>query len=210
MTAFKLNIAKLKDNVTNYHKNVNNCKDDFGSIYANLRNVDTCWNDAVATSFVNEIKSDKYKLDNYFESIDSLYKQVEFLQLSFEKLLGGYGYNRASVINYNDDNYMSSLQSFKNAIANLDSALAYLNSCNFKATFPEIYKVYQVRAEIKKLRESINNLIELVMVFKKSVDKILSDVKTNTSKIDDISFNIDEKVYNWSLLDLDVKRIDSD
>ena len=206
MTALKLNIAQLKDNVSNYKKNIDYCNSDFESVYGNLKNVDACWNDSVSTSFINEIKNDKYKLDNYVKRIDSLYKQVEFLELSFENLLAKYRYNKVSVISYDDDYYSLCIQNFKNVIADLDSALAYLDSCNFKATFSEIYKVYQLKAEIKKIKVTIDNIINDLMVFKKTVDKILSDVNSNVSKLEDVSFDIDEKVYNWKLVDFDVNN----
>ncbi len=206
MTAFKLNITKLKENVNNYKKNVNYCKSDITSIYDNLKNANAGWNDSVATSFVNEIKNDKYKLDDYFEKMDSLYKQVEFLTLSFDNLLAKYRYNKVSTISYNDDYYSGCIQNFKNVISNLDSALAYLDSCNFKATFPEIYKVYQLKTEIKKIKIDIDNLINSIMVFKREVDKILSDVNSNIGKIEDISLDIDVKTYNWKLVEIDTNN----
>ena len=204
MATFKLNISNLKDNVKNYKKNANYCKSDIVSTYDNLKNVDACWNDSVSTSFVDEVKSDKYKLDIYLEKIDSLYKQVEFLTTSFDNLLAKYRYNKVSVINYDDNYYSSCIQNFKNVISNLDSALAYLDSCNFKATFPEIYNVYQLKAEIKKIKVNIDNLINSIMVFKREVDKILSDVSTNVGKINDVSLDIETKNYNWKLVDFDV------
>ena len=210
MTAFKLNIPKLRENISNYKKIIGYCNNDINSVYNNLKNIDSCWNDSTSIAFTEEIKSDKYNLHNYFNNINFLYKQIDVLKSSFENLLAKYRYNKASVLTYNDEYYEICIQNLKNVISDLDSALSYLNSCNFKATFPEIYKVYQLRAEIKKIKENINGLINSIALFKNSVDKILSDINSNINKNEDIEFELTEKTYNWKLVDFSVNKVTND
>lgn len=210
MTTFKLNISKLKENISNYKRIIGYCNNDISSVYSNLKNIDTCWNDSTSLVFREEIKSDKYKLNNYFSSINFLYKQIDILRSNLENLLAKYRYNKVSILTYNDEYYEVCIQSFKSVISDLDSALSYLNSCNFKATFPEIYKVYQLRTEIKKIKESINGFINSISLFKNSVDKILSDINSNINKIEDIEFDLHEKSYNWKLVDSNVNNIKND
>ena len=70
MSYFKLDIPKLDDAISSYKFNKKNYLEDVNIVYSNLGYTESAWNDPNAYTFIERIKSDKYKLNNYFNYLD--------------------------------------------------------------------------------------------------------------------------------------------
>lgn len=199
MTYFNLNVSKLDSSISKYNSSKKNSCSDLKLIYDSLKNTDSAWNGVDADSFIKSVKNDQYKVNNYFDELDLLYKQIENFKISFENLFSRYGFKRGSTIRYDDGYYQNCIKNLNNTITYLNNALYYLNNCNFKSDFPEIYRVYTLRNEIKKMKNALNEIINSITAFKKAIDKILADSRIAFAKVGNISLNAELLSYNWKL-----------
>ena len=216
MTNFKIDVSLLNEDIAVYKECKNNCLVDLGVIYNSLKNTDTGWKDNNTTTFLNILKRDKYKIDEYFRKLDLLYKQLETMRNGFENLLAKYGYNKKATLSYNDEYYQSCISSLNNVIGYLNRALSYANCCRFKKDYISRAEVYALKNEIKRMRTNARNLVGRINGFRTRINRILGTASSGISKIGEIDLKLAPFLYNWNLVDSTIvkkeikeERIDS-
>ena len=204
MTNFKLNLSSLNDNVISYKSIKKMCLEDVNSINNNLKNTDSGWKDNNSLQFMKIVKNDNYKINNYFNNLDSLYKQLEYLKNNFDNLLTKYKYKKGSTITYDEGYYTSSIRSLNNVNSYLNEALKYVNYCNFRSDFSAYYKVSTLRNEIKKMKSMVTSIINTLSGFKNTTNRILTNTRMGISRVRGVDLNIKPINYSWHLVDSQV------
>ena len=207
MTSFKFDVSKISSNIDNYVSYRDDIISDIGSVYGSLKNTESGWIDNNSSAFVSRVKNDKYIIDNYFDTFDKLYHEIETFRDGIIELLYNYGYDTNGCLRFDDSYYDAIMLNLGNATDYLNSAQYYLDSCNFTGYDSTVLEyVDSVRKEIKKLKADIGAVINNCTNFKNSVNKIIADLHTSVSKKDALDLDLEVMSYKWKLVDLNVSK----
>ena len=73
MTSFILNTKRLNASIESYkRKRINKINDALDNTYANLINLDSCWNDDDSIKMMEIIKNDKLEIFDYLDELDNV------------------------------------------------------------------------------------------------------------------------------------------
>ena len=209
MTYFKLNIPKVNESITRYKDTKNNCLEDIGIVYRGLGYTESAWNDPNAYTFIEKTKRDKYKINEYLGYLDSLYNEINQFKLNIDDLCSKHGYRRNSVtLKFDDSDIDACKRYLNNAITLLNDSLNKINISAFKPDFEYINLLYNLRSEIKSIRNSTNQLIQDINNFTNSVNNEIYNSKFRLKRIGNFDLNLKPSDYNWKVVEFAENTID--
>ena len=210
MTYFKLDIPKINECISIYNDVKNNCLEDIGTVYNGLGYTESAWNDQNAYIFIEKTKSDKYKVNEYFEYLNSLYDEINQFKTDVDNICSKQGYRRNTVTLKFDDSDIDEVKKY------LDNAKYYLNDSLNRISFSDfgidlecIKLVYNLRNEIKSVKNSINEIIEDINSFVSSINDEIADSKFRLKRISNYDFGLKTIEYKWNITDFDVKKVNT-
>ena len=208
MTYFKINIPKLNESVSRYRNIKNNCLEDLSIVYRGLGYTESAWNDPNAYTFIEKTKKDKYKSQEYFNYLDNLYNEIDQFKNNIDYICSRQGYRRNSIVLKFDD---GSVNACKN---NLNNSIAYLNDClnrininDFDSNFLYRNSIYNLKSEIKQIRNSIQSLEQEINNFVNSINNELNNSRYRVKRVGSFDLNLKPIEYRWQIKDMDVKEI---
>ena len=209
MTYFKLDIPKINENLSRYNEIKNNCLENIGFIYNGLGYTESAWNDSNAYNFIEKVKSDKYKTNEYFEYLNSLYNEINNFKTNIDNLCSKQGYRKNTITLKFDDNEIEQAKKYlENAKWYLNDCLNKINVSDFEGNFDDLSLIYNLRSEIKSVRNTIDNIIEEVKEFVKSVNNEIVDSRVRIKRLGNFDFGLKVSEYKWKVADLNVKKVD--
>lgn len=209
MTYFKLDIPKVNESVSRYKEIKNNCLEDIGIVYRGLGYTESAWNDPNAYTFIEKTKRDKYKISEYFGYIDSLYNEINQFKANIDDLCSKQGYRRSSITLKFDDSDIDECKKYlNNAVILLNDSLNKINITSFKPDFEYINLLYNLRSEIKVIKNSINQLIEDISSFTNSINNEIYNSRFRLKRIGDFDLNLKVTDYKWRVTDIETKTIE--
>lgn len=209
MTYFKLDIPKLNESISSYKTTKNDCLEDLGIVYSGLGYTESAWNDPNVYTFIEKIKRDKYKVSEYFNYLDRLYNEINQFKTNIDLICNRHGYRRNSIALKFDDSDIDNCKRYLDiAITYLNDSLNRININDFGVDFEYISLVYNLRSEIKIVRDSIKELKQQINDFVNSINNEIYDSKFRLKRIGKFDFNLKTTEYRWKVTDIDTKTID--
>ena len=208
MTYFKLDIPKVNESISRYKETKKICLDDINIVYRGLGYTESAWNDPNAYTFIEKTKRDKYKLNEYFNYLDNLYNEINQFKLNIDSLCSKQGYRTNTVLLKFDDNDIEICKRSLNKVINyLNDSLNRIDINDFEITFEYRNLVYNLRNEIKVIKNSINQLIQDISSFVNSINNEIDDSKFRLKRISRYNFDLKVTDYKWKVTNIDTKMI---
>ncbi len=211
MTYFKLNIPNINNNIDRYRYYKKNILNDLSYVYRGLSYTQNSWNDTNSYSFLDKVKKDKYKLNNYFNYLDGLYTEIETFKNNIDNICYKYGYKRNFTTFKFDDNKINDCKrNLNNIIALMNNSLNYININKFGTDFENINLIYTLRNEIKNIKKLTSNLLNTIDNFTRSINNELYNSRFRLTRKKGYEFDLKVSNYNWKLNDMRVMKKDLD
>ena len=105
MIYFKLDIPRINKNLDDYVNNKKEFMDSMNLIYGMLYNVDGVWNDNNTENFLQKIKEDKNKIDDYFYNLDKIYKEIGIFKNNIDTICRNSNYKNAYSKTYENKSF---------------------------------------------------------------------------------------------------------
>ena len=206
MTYFKFDIPKINENISMYKDIKQNCIEDVNLVYRVLGYTESAWNDPSAYAFIEKVKRDKYKLNEYFNYLDRLHGEISQFKENIDNICSKYGYRRNSITLKFDDSELESCKKY------LNDAITLLNDCLNKIYPYSYYKygcvnsVYTLQEEIKLMKKNINTILKSITDITKSINNEIEDSKFRLKRISGFEYGLKTTDYNWKSVDLNAKK----
>ena len=199
MTYFKLDIPKVNESISRYKDIKINCLEDINIAYSGLGYTESAWNDQNAYTFIETIKKDRYKLNEYFSYLDNLYNEINQFKTDIDTICNKQGYRANSIVFKFDDSQIEDCKQYlRDVIPLLNDSLNRININSFSADFEYINSVYKLRSEIRSAKTMVNNLLADIDNFVNSVNNEIYDSKFRMNKLGKYQFNIKTTDYIWN------------
>ena len=209
MTYFKLDIPKLSEQIYTYRYLKKASLEDLGFVYSGLGYTESAWNDNNSKLFLDIVKNDKYKVEEYFNYLDSIYDEIDKFKVNIDNICYKQGYKTSSVILKFDDTDMESCRkNLTNAIDYLKTALDNLDITAFPDNFEYMDLLYELKDGLSDSIKIINTLGTDIANFLKDINNEIEDSKYRMGKISSYDFNLKPLKYTWSMVDIDTKQND--
>lgn len=206
MTYFKLNIPRVNENIFNYRKYKSNTLDDLEFTYNLMSNADSAWNDSNAYDFIEQIKKDKYNINEYFDFLDGLYDEIDAFKNFIGNLCSKYGYSKnSSELKFDDSNIENCKKNINNIIYYLNLAYNNLSPYKFIGKFDSLWIIYDLRNEIQRMKLILQTILNNINNFSRSINDELVESKSRVKKKNSFNFNIKPIEYTWSVKDINIK-----
>lgn len=201
MTYFKIDIPKLNESVSRYQEIKKECLDDINLVYRGLGYTESAWNDLNAYSFIEKVKKDQCKLNEYFNCLDALYEEIQQFKTNIDSICSKHDYKKNSIILKFDDNDIELVKKYlDNALILLNDSLNKINVVTLDLRY--IGLLYNLRIEIKLIKESIIKLKEEISEFVNSVNNEIYDSKFRLKRKGDFDFDLKPTNYTWKIVNL--------
>lgn len=184
MAFFELDINKIESNIDSFNDKVLDLKDELGITYDRLINIDSCWNGVSSSEFIEIVKSDGYKIDEYLDGLSILYNELGCFINGIRKVCKKSGYRDVYNIKF-DDSRVSDCVEYLNFI------IEVLNKC--------VYKVGSSSEKADKILDVIqmvNDYKDNLLAFKANINNYLDENRNKNAKNDINQLNISLIKYN--------------
>ena len=192
MKAFNINLSKLNElqvSLDSSNKKFSSITDRF---FTKINKVNTLWNDPNTDFFLNQLKSDKNKIDQYNENSkklnDAIYNFINNLVSIARKCNssanGNFNYNGVQAKNMinNCINAYDFSQNVKNKLSYIDIPLTFKYRGQLKNMK---YQIMDINDRLKKINQDLNDVVS-------SIEKTFDSIQ-NTPKMD--SLNLKQMDY---------------
>lgn len=208
MTYFKLDIPKVNESISAYRENKKNCLDDINTVYSNLGYTESAWNDSNAYNFIEKVKKDKYNLIEYFNYLDRLYEEISQFKSNVNDICKKQdSINNLKILKFDDSEIETCKKYLNDSITLLNDSLNRINISSFDSNFEYIGLLYDLRSEIRIVRNSVKELIENINNFVSSINNEIYDSKYRLKRIGNFDFNLKTADYNWKVVNLNNKKV---
>lgn len=206
MSDFTINISKLNKNIYDYRTNKSVLLNEINNSYNSLQNVDAAWNDDNSIVFIDSLKSDKFKINNYFSELDKLYLEIENFKDGLNYICNKYECKSNSLLKYNDSKINVLINKLNNINNYISNALYYVNLCDM-SNFTQRSKIRQLKNSLKEMKSDINLIINNFKSFQRDMNNMLIDSKHTFAKMKDLEVNIKPLEYTWNLTTPQLKKV---
>lgn len=211
MSYFKINIKDIKESLNDYKYSRKYIDEILNDTYLSLKNVDSGWNDGDSYSFIDTIKTDKFKINEYFSKLDVNYKYISSFVEKIEKICNKYNYNRStSSLKFNDQKIELIKNKINNAIEYLSNAKRYLIYCDFDYDFEALSYVRKLEKSITNKKNELSTLLSSFSNIEKEVVNTLNEYQSYFSKNKGMELNLNLMKYNWKTTNFSIKKTDID
>jgi len=211
MSYFKINIKDIKEAINEYKRSRKYIEEIINDTYLSLKNVDSGWNDDDAYSFIDTIKKDKLKINEYFSELDINYNNINKFIEKLEKICNKYNYNRTTnFLKFNNEKIGSIKNKISNAIEYLANAKRYLNYCNFDYDFEALSYVRKLENSITNKISELKSLLSYFANIDKEIINTINEYQNNLSKIKGIKLDLNLLEYNWKTTNFSINKTDMD
>lgn len=184
MAFFVLDLNNMESNIDSFNDKILDLKDELGITYDRLMNIDSCWNGISSSEFIEIVKSDGYKIDEYLDGLCYLYNELSVFINGIRKVCKKSGYRDVYNIRF-DDSRVS------DCLAHLNFIVEILNKC--------VYKMGSSSEKADRLLEVIqmvNDYKDNLFTFKTNINNFLSENRNKVGKNDVNQLNIPLIKYN--------------
>ena len=193
MISMQINTKKIEENINILNTYINNYDEIELNLYNNIKNLSIDWNDAYTSSFLNEIKKEKFLIDKLISNLKKYKKIYNYLLENYKK----YG----SKIKINLDSETKITEQLDEYSNNSDKVLnKYLTQdISFCDT-----ELIDIEYELKKLEEHKKNANELAKKIKKiyKISKNTEENITNMLSKIEVPVIIEKDYYNLDREDI--------
>ena len=207
MIYFNINFNDLNSSIISYKKNKNMFIEDIKNIYSSLNNVDSGWNDSNSSSYIESLKVDKFKINNYFEELDKLYDQIENFKNNIQNISSKYFCKcNFQKIKYDDNKIDLCIDKLNQIYGYIANAQNYINRCSFDSDFKARYQFNVLKSSVNNMKKDSNDIINKLNSLKKSVNNLVYDNKISIKKVSDIELDIKPLKYEWKVIEPNLKE----
>jgi len=184
MAFFELDIKKMEYNVHTFNDRVLELKEQLGITYDRLINIDSCWNGVTCSKFIDVVRSDGYKIDEYLDNLSAQYNEIDIFINGIKSVCKKYGYKNVNSIKFDDSR-------ISDCIGHLNFIIEVLNKCILKLGNSN-EKVDRILDVIKM----VNDYKENLMTFRKNINNYLEESRNRNAKKEINKLNVSLIKYN--------------
>ena len=200
MTSFILNTKRLNASIESYkRKRINKINDALDNTYANLINLDSCWNDDDSIKMMEIIKNDKLEIFDYLDELDNLIdvfkrfnNNIVDICLKYEKVLN------VATLDFNDVNISYCYTKIMNAISYLENAYDYLSYADNIDNYNCKSTIIQLEASIKNIKNNLTNLLNNIKYFVRDINEEIDNTTYSIKKYDILDLEIQKPEYTYT------------
>ena len=115
MSFFKLNIDDIEEKVSSFNSVSKKLIENKDLVCESLINVNFCWDDALASTLISQVKINDQKIDDYLLYLGKIYKELLTLCNDISIVCSSFNYKGVNSIKFNDNK--------------IDTCLNYLDQC---------------------------------------------------------------------------------